>query len=60
MWQLTIIASIELDSDDKFSHRSRLRGMHDHSLAHQGGGLGTLGGAGQTFYEQRQKLLQVL
>ena len=33
--------------------------MHDHSLAHQGGGLGTLGGAGQTFYEQRQKLLQV-
>lgn len=39
-------------------YRSRLRGMHDHSLDKQGGGLATLGGAGQTFFEQRQRLLQ--
>ncbi|KAI0237528.1 putative GTP-binding protein 6 [Lamellibrachia satsuma] len=39
-------------------YRSRLRGMHDHSLTKQGGGLATLGGAGQKFFEQRQRLLQ--
>ena len=33
--------------------------MHDHSLDKQAGGLAALGGAGHTFFEQRQRMLQV-